>query len=496
MKQPPSPSWAAPSWPREIVPLPLDERLRPLHPRRLVERRPGQAFFVAPASCTLRPDLIAHLLPALASRPDVGVFYGDDAVLTRNGHLKAVHCKPAFNPALLMADDYVGFPLLIRASALAGAAPEFGLLNGSAAWFRFLLAALSAGTSIDRIPQTLIATPGIRPQAKPRARAAALNAWFKGLGTPLKVGPGLTPGTLELKRILADPPPVTLVVPTRQSRAEGAQAPHIVNLLDSLRRSTYPANRIRVLIGDDAEDDAIYRGRSDAFSVTRIDTRRPAGVPFNYAAKMNRLWRAAETDVMVLMNDDLVVGSPGWLEALLTFALDRGVGGVGGRLLFPSGRLQHAGMFGGIYDVAAHPWYDHDAQAPTYDDWALTQRDCSMVTGALFATRRAAMEAVDGFDESFSLDFNDVDLCLKMRMQGYRIVYTPFAEMVHHEKASRQANVAPGAQVSRFLRRWRDVLGDDPMYSPQLRIDTDVVAPRREATQWIPHSVPAAEGAG
>lgn len=494
MKPVPSPSWGAMSWPREIVPLPLDAGLRPLDPRALAGRVAGRAFFVAPASCALRPDLIERVRPALAARPDVGIFYGDDAVLNPEGQVRSVHCKPAFNPALLMADDYIGFPLLVRASALAVAEPEFGLLHGSAAWFRFCLAALSAGTSIDRIPHTLIASPLVRPKASPRARAAALNGWFRGLGAPLRVGAGLTPETLELTRTLAEPPPVTLVVPTRQSRPEDGGAPHVVALLDSLGRSTYPAQKIRVLIGDDTPDDAVYRGRSDRFRVTRIVTARPPGVPFNYAAKMNTLWRAADTEAMILMNDDLVVKRPGWIEALLTFALDRGVGGVGGRLLFPNGRIQHAGMFGGIYDVAAHPWYDRDAQTPTYADWALTQRDCSMVTGALFATRRAVMEAVNGFDEGFSLDFNDVDLCLTMRMLGYRIVYTPFAEMVHHEKASRQASVAPGAQVSRFLRRWRDVLRDDPMFSPQLRTDTDVVAPRKDAAHWASRTAPPPGG--
>lgn len=487
-KPAPTPSWGAIDWGESLIPLPLDDGLRPLDPQALATPKAGCAYLVAPASCILRPDIVEKVLPTMAARPDVGIFYGDDAVLARDGRVRSVYCKPSFNIALLMADDYVGFPLVIRAATLGSVFPSFGLRFAGGAWFRLCLDAVSAGIGIERIPHTLIASPAARPKADRAARADALARWFRGTGRPLATGPGLTADTLEIRGRLSDPPPVTLVVPTRQSAPEDAEGrpgtPHVVTLLDSLARSTYPADRIRVLIGDDEPDDAIYRGRSDRFSVTRILTTRAPGEPFNYAAKMNRLWRAAETEAMILMNDDLVVKRPGWIEALLTFALDRSVGGVGGRLLFPSGRIQHAGMFGGIYDVCAHPWYDYDAQAPTYQDWALTQRDCSVVTGALFATRRAAMEAVDGFDESFSLDFNDVDLCLKMRMLGYRIVYTPFAEMVHHEKASRQAHVAPGAQVSRFLRRWRDVLAQDPMYSPQLRIDTDIVAPRIDAALW------------
>jgi GT2 family glycosyltransferase len=493
----PSASWEALAWPDAILPLPVDAQFRPLDERRLgqiaARELPScRAVFVAPAASELRPDLVAQLTRALAERPDIGIFYGDDAVVDGTGQVRSVQCKPAFNPTLLMADDYIGFPLLIRATTFAGLAPDFRQRYPSAAWFRFVLGAISAGIGIDRIPETLIASPTERPKATRTARAHALDRWFETTGVPLRTGPGLTPSTLEIRRSLDPRPSVTLVVPTNQSQPKDDQGrpldgakPHVINLLDSLGRSTYPADRIRVLIGDDVADDAIYRGRSDRFALTRLLTTRAPGERFNYAAKMNTLWRAAETDLVILMNDDLVVRRPGWIEALLTFALDRGVGGVGGRLLFPSGKIQHAGMTGGIFDVFAHPWYNRDAAEPTYGDWALTQRDCSAVTGALFATRKAVLDAVNGFDEDFALDFNDVDLCLKMRQLGYRIVYTPFAEMAHHESASRQASFAPGSQTARFLRRWHDVLAEDPTYSPQLRTDTDVVAPRADATRWI-----------
>lgn len=154
----PSSSWGTLPWPDAILPLPLDAQLRPLDERRLAQVAAGQfpacrAIFVAPAASELRPDLAAHLTRALAERPDIGIFYGDDAVVDGAGQVRSVHCKPAFNPALLMADDYIGFPLLIRVSALAGLSPDFGLRHGSAAWFRFLLGAISAGIGIDRIPR-------------------------------------------------------------------------------------------------------------------------------------------------------------------------------------------------------------------------------------------------------------------------------------------------------------------------------------------------------
>ncbi|MGU3539933.1 glycosyltransferase family 2 protein [Methylobacterium sp. A54F] len=472
-------------WPPGIVPVRLDERLRILGGAELgsLASNPWDVLFVAPAGVRICPDLLRLVQPYLDARPDVGIFYGDEASLGPDG--VAFHCKPSFSPALLFAGGYVGFPLLIRASVLPKLESPPGAGAPEAAWFGLCLAALSAGVGIDRIPHTLIVHPGKPPTVGATQRAQVLAGWFGETGAPYRVRPGLTAESLELYRPLADPPPVTLVIPTRQSAPAAGEPPHIVRLLDSLASSTYPPGRIRVLVGDDLADDAAYAGRRDPFALARVHTPLPPGERFNYAAKMNRLWRLAETEHLILMNDDIVVRAPGWIEALLTFATDPEVGGVGARLLYPDGRIQHAGMFGGIYGVCAHPWYLQAADAPTYDDWALKQRDCSAVTGAVFATRRSVLEAANGFDEGFSLDFNDVDLCFRLRMLGYRIVYTPYAEMIHHEKASRHAHVAPGSQVARYLRRWDDVLTEDPMYSPQLRTDTDVVAPRGVVMGWM-----------
>lgn len=488
------PTWSDAGWPHDVVPLPLGPELRPLDPSRL-ELFSGSRqhfFFVAPGMSVVRPDAVPLARPHWAARPDVGIFYADDAVVGRDGSVTGVHCKPSFNPALMLADDYMAFPLLIRADVFGKVSLSSGAPFQDAAWYSFCLEASTAGIGIDRIPLTLLASPGQRAKAQRRSRAVAAARWFDETGQAFELEAGRAEGTSRLRRRFDGYPMVTLVVPTRQSAPApipgSAGRPFITALLDSLARSTYPQDRITVLVGDDREDDSIYRGRRDGFSLQRIVTALGPGERFNYAAKMNRLWRAADTDLMILMNDDITVGSPDWIEALLTYAMDPGVGGVGARLLFPDGRLQHAGMFGGIFGVCAHPWYLQDAGAPTYDGWAETQRDCSAVTGAVFATRRGPMEAVNGFDEDFSLDFNDVDLCFKMRMLGYRIVYTPFAELTHHEKASRQADVAPGDQVLRYLRRWKDVLAEDPMFSPQLRGDTDVVAPRDEATAWIRQS--------
>jgi len=198
---------------------------------------------------------------------------------------------------------------------------------------------------------------------------------------------------------------------------------------------------------------------------------------------MNRLWRAADTEQIVLLNDDVRPLGPGWLRALQTFAFDPTVGGVGARLLYPDGRLQHAGMAPQNIG-ASHLWVGRRHAEGTYQDWARVHREWSMVTGAVFATRRSLMERTGGFDERFSLEFNDTDLCLRLRTLGYRIVCTADAELIHLEKASRGADPAPPQQRALFLSRWRTWLDRDPSWHPGFQQDQVQVTPNTDVPAW------------
>ena len=125
-----------------------------------------------------------------------------------------------------------------------------------------------------------------------------------------------------------------------------------------------------------------------------------------------------------------------------------------------------------------------EAVAGSYQDWALVQREWSAVTGALFATRRSLMEEVGGFDEQFTLEYNDIDLCLRLRALGYRIVCTPEAEMVHAERASRGDMPAGGDQYAAFHQRWSRWLNDDPSWHPGLSRDSFEMMPIDDPGAW------------
>jgi hypothetical protein len=482
------PSWQAIRDAEDLVPVPLDSQGQPIGTLDLpAEGGEERWLVIAPGSARLHPDFGSVLRAKAALRRDVGIYYADE-VESATGGASRLQLKPALNLALLLANDYIGSPVIVLQAAferLNGFRPD----AGPAQVYDLVLRAVRAGIGVDRIPVVMVAHPQGRPRIPLGARREAVEHWIGNSGHIFEVVQGRTVESLQLRRHFDTHPEVTLVVPTRQScQTHVSDAtygkPHITNLLDSLAATDWPMDRLQVLIGDDIEDDAIYRGRRDPFGTRRILTPRAEQVPFNYAAKMNRLWREAQTEYVVLMNDDIVVRQGGWLRAMMTFAMNEDVGGVGARLLYGDGTIQHAGMPGGLFGATAHAWMQQPATAPTYGDWAVVHREWSMVTGALFATRLSVLEALNGFDERFTLEFNDVDLCLRMKLLGYRIVFTPFAELLHYEKASRGTTLPRGDEVALFLKRWTELLDNDPAFNPGFDLESTFITPKQPADPW------------
>jgi O-antigen biosynthesis protein len=193
--------------------------------------------------------------------------------------------------------------------------------------------------------------------------------------------------------------------------------------------------------------------------------------PFNFSRKINEGVSASAGSHIVLFNDDLEVIDPEWLTAMLEYSQDPAIGGVGAKLLYPDGRLQHVGMILGVNGIAAHAYHQHPGTIPGYMGNTIGPRNYSAVTGACLMTKRTVFDEVGGFDEAFPIDFNDVDFCLRVRRAGYRIVWTPYARLFHHESASFGPRAQDPAGIEEMHRRWGPVLAADPYYNPNLTRD-------------------------
>jgi GT2 family glycosyltransferase len=269
----------------------------------------------------------------------------------------------------------------------------------------------------------------------------------------------------------APQPLVSIIIPTKD------RADLLDMCLQSLQDKTTYAN-YEVIIVDNGSVEPATQTLFDSlvgprFRVVRDDS------PFNYSALNNSAARLARGELLCLMNNDIEILTPGWLEEMVSFAMRADVGCVGARLWYPDGRLQHGGCIVGLGGVAGHSHKYFPKGHPGYFRRAVLHQSFSAVTAACLLLRREIYEQVGGLDEQLVVAFNDVDFCLRVQAAGYRNVWTPYAEMNHHESASRGEEDNP-EKIARFKReidfikaRWGDTLLHDPAYSYNLTLDIE-----------------------
>lgn len=247
----------------------------------------------------------------------------------------------------------------------------------------------------------------------------------------------------------------------------------IESLLDKTTYSNYEI----VLVDNcsDCPETLLYLKELGSNSRIRVifDSR-----PFNFSALNNSAVSIARGEIIVLLNNDTEVISPGWLSEMVSHALRPGIGAVGARLLYPNGTLQHGGVVLGIGGVAGHAHKNLPRHKYGYFGRAILLQSFSAVTAACLAIKKSIYEKVGGLNESdFEIGFNDVDFCLRVREAGYRNIWTPYAELYHIESSTRGLDDTPEKQVrfmneaQRMKQIWGNRLLDDPAYSPNLNID-------------------------
>jgi O-antigen biosynthesis protein len=272
-------------------------------------------------------------------------------------------------------------------------------------------------------------------------------------------------------KIPSPPPKVSLIIPTRNGLRLIRQC-----LESILARTTYKNYEILIVDnGSDDPDTLNYLASLDGNSKIRVirDDR-----PFNYSALNNKAVIEADSEYVGLLNNDLEVISPEWLDEMLGLATQPGKGAVGACLWYPNDTLQHGGVIMGIGGVAGHAHKNMPRGDLGYFGRAGLIHGVSGVTAACLLIKKSIYLEVGGLNEAdLQVAFNDVDFCLKVREAGYQNVWTPFAELYHHESATRGFEDSPEKKI-RFSREvgymkhaWGDALLKDPAYSPNLTLD-------------------------
>lgn len=252
---------------------------------------------------------------------------------------------------------------------------------------------------------------------------------------------------------------VSILIPSagKVAQLNGESHLHLERCLHSLReKTTY--DKVEILVSDNGHLSHEAQAAVDRYGARRVTVPGP----FNFSRSINRAAQAAQGDYFVLLNDDTEIITPHWLELLLSIIHGQ-TGAVGARLLFPSGLVQHAGitLHAG---VPIHPWY-HQPLPDRTSDCLNLPRPWLAVTAACLLTPRKAFEAISGFDESFELNYNDVDFCLRLWQAGHQVMMHPAVELYHYEtyRSDGRAAYRP-EELERFQGRWRSVYPEDPYF--------------------------------
>jgi GT2 family glycosyltransferase len=435
---------------------------------------PGRfVMHLLPGDRLVRHALAELVLEARAMTTPLILFADEDTALARDGR-RTPWLKSAFDADLLLQQPALGRVVAYDTALLA----RHGLLGlrGHALMVAATRAAMAeAGPgAVRHIPAILL-----------HRAAGAMPAWREGLDVPgvsrllAEAGeqvrldpPGRERPVPRAIWPLPDPAPqVTIIIPTRNGTA--LMEACIAGLL---HRTDYPA--FDIIVCDNDSDDPALLQRFQEWSRDARFRVLPCPGPFNYSAINNRAAREAKGEILLFLNNDTEVRDAGWLREMVSHAIRPEIGAVGARLLFPNGRVQHAGTVLGLGGVAGHDMLHSPGKSHGPQDLLWLTRRVSAVTAACLAVRREAFLAVGGFDDvALRIAYNDVDLCLKLRALGLSNLVTPHAELLHKESATRGNDMSPTHRArweterAAMQARWGEALTTDPHYSPLLSLD-------------------------
>jgi len=388
-----------------------------------------------PAGGNLPEQALYWFAHEVMANPECQWIYSDHDCLNAEGERHSPHFKPDWSPTLLQAQNYIGWSALwyqAAATPLPRDEHECHRL-----WLR--LGASLKASEIRHIPALLMqVSEMVRLEAPKLCPVTAHHAEFDS-------GARVERLTHELCRVIwplpRQLPLVSIIIPTRNG------LDHLRPCLESLfERTRYP--RFEVLVVDNQSDEPATLAFLEAQSVRHGVHVIPFDKPFNYSAINNLAVSQASGELICLLNNDTEVISPDWLDEMVAQLLRERVGAVGAKLYYSDGRVQHGGDAVGPGGCADHLHSRLAADDPGYCQRALCAQELSAVTAACLLTRKTLFLELGGLDEhNLPVAFNDVDYCLRVREAGWQVVWTPHAELYHHESVSRGKDVTPAQQA-------------------------------------------------
>lgn len=430
----------------------------------------------------LAQHALTLFVDAINKHPQAKLFYADEDKIDEDGHRFMPHFKPDWNPDLLTSQNYIGHPVMYQTQHLKSIEGFRVGVEGSQD--HDLLLRYTQNLSADEI----VHLPWILYHWRATENSTAQNTGSKNYTTQAgikalqdhfdrqKLNVSVTAGsyanTYRCQWPLPEKRPlVSLLIPTRDGHDI------LKACIESiLEKTTYKNYEILILNNQStcSKTLALFDTFKEQHSNVRVlDWNHP----FNYSAINNFGVEQSKGEVIGLINNDIEVITSDWLEEMVSHAIRPDIGCVGAKLFYPNDTIQHAGVILGIGGVAGHNHKYFAKVHPGYFSRLALTQNLSAVTAACLVVEKSIYQQVNGLDEdNLPVAFNDVDFCLKVQEIGYNNLFTPWAELYHHESISRGAEDTSAKQrraqkeISFMKHKWHTQLHHDPAYNRNLTL--------------------------
>ena len=426
----------------------------------------------------LSPDALYHIVTRINLKPDTGILYTDEDKIDEQGKHSEPHFKPQWCPDHLWSRNYFGHLVVMRTGivkAIGGFREGF---EGSQD-YDLILRAVERTARIEHIPRVLYhwrihaASAALSEDVKPYAYIAAKTALTEALqrrDEPAEVEflSGYRGYRINFKAPLKGK--VSIVIPTKDKTDVLATCLHSI-----FNKTDHPDYEV-IVISNNSKEPAFFAFMKE---MERLQPDRfrwyENNAPFNFSALMNFGTAKATGDHILFLNNDTEVIHGEWLRIMHSWSQRPSIGAVGVKLLYHNDTIQHAGVIIGLGGVAGHTFVGYHKDGPGYFNYINTVNNNSAVTAACMMVQRSKLEGIGGWEELFTVEYNDVDLCLRLREAGFNNVYVPDVSLYHFESLTRghphmtkESYERHLREVGLFKERWAAYVEDDPCYNPNL----------------------------
>lgn len=400
----------------------------------------------------LENTALKDIADCLEEDPEIDLCYSDEDKMVDGFKTLAPHYKPAWSPELLLSNNYICHLLCIRkkiVDEVGGFSSEFD----GAQDYDLVLKSVEKARKIRHIPKILYhwrmhagstALSTTNKGYACRAGRKAIESALRRRGEEGEVLETRIPCRYRVRHEIIGEPLVSIIIPYRDKYMVTKKC------LDSILEKTSYRNYEILLVDNNSSDGRLHEDVKKLYDTDKRIEIIKCDEPFNYSMMNNMAVEKTGGSHLLFLNNDTEVITPDWIESMLEHSQKKGVGVVGCLLLFPDDTIQHCRVVVGLGGIAGHPYRREKLSA--LPEICLNIVNCGAVTGASMMVRRSVFEELGGFDPEFAESWNDIDLCIRARNAGYRIVFTPYARLYHHESLSRGRPLDDMGKIRRFQR--------------------------------------------